>query len=142
LHYNYTNNLADVQEKIIILQLDKCMRTLGPNYQCYDEIITRFFKYNNYKNHIINNKNDKRKNLNLRMTARHCQWRLYWNAPLPVTRLSSTNINRTNKYLRVYFIVIKNPADKYLRVYFIVIKNPFLGKRATDSGAFTQRRHW
>jgi hypothetical protein len=32
-----------------------------------------FFKYNNYKNHIINNKSDKRKILNLRMVARHWQ---------------------------------------------------------------------
>jgi hypothetical protein len=30
-----------------------------------------FFKYNNYKNHIINNKNDKSKILNLRMAAHH-----------------------------------------------------------------------
>jgi hypothetical protein len=30
----------------------------------------RFFIYNNYKNHIINNKRDKIKNLNLRMAAR------------------------------------------------------------------------
>jgi hypothetical protein len=44
-----------------------------------------------------------------------------------VARLSSTNTNR---------------VDRYLRVYFIVIKNPFLGKLVTDSGAFTQRRHW
>jgi hypothetical protein len=39
--------------------------------------ITDFFKYNNYKNHIINNKSDKSKILNLRMTTRHCQWHLY-----------------------------------------------------------------
>jgi hypothetical protein len=32
-----------------------------------------FFIYNNYNNHIINNKSDKNKILNLRMTARHCQ---------------------------------------------------------------------
>jgi hypothetical protein len=34
-----------------------------------------FFKYNNHKYHIINNKSDKSKILNLQMTARHCQWR-------------------------------------------------------------------
>jgi hypothetical protein len=33
-----------------------------------------FFIYNNYNNHIINNKSDKRKILNLRMAARHWQW--------------------------------------------------------------------
>jgi hypothetical protein len=34
-----------------------------------------FFIYNNYNNHIINNKSDKSKILNLQMIARHCQWR-------------------------------------------------------------------
>jgi hypothetical protein len=29
------------------------------------------------KNHIMNNKSDKNKILNLRMAVRHCQWRLY-----------------------------------------------------------------
>jgi hypothetical protein len=32
-----------------------------------------FVIYNNYKNHIINNKSDKNKIVNLRMAARHCQ---------------------------------------------------------------------
>jgi hypothetical protein len=37
--------------------------------------LSDFFIYNNYNNHIINNNSDKRKILNLRMTACHCQWR-------------------------------------------------------------------
>jgi hypothetical protein len=45
-----------------------------------------FFKYNNYKNHIINNKSDKNKILYLRMAACHCQWRGA-NTPLSVTFL-------------------------------------------------------
>jgi hypothetical protein len=45
-----------------------------------------FFKYNNYKNHIINNKNDKNKILNLRMAVRHCWWRGV-NVLLPVAFL-------------------------------------------------------
>jgi hypothetical protein len=45
-----------------------------------------FFIYNNYKNYIINNKSDKNKLLNLRMAARHCQWRGA-NAPLSVASL-------------------------------------------------------
>jgi hypothetical protein len=49
--------------------------------------MTDFIIYNNYKNHIINNKNDKSKILNLRMAARHYQLRLCVNAPLAVTRL-------------------------------------------------------
>jgi hypothetical protein len=61
-----------------------------------------FLKYNNYKNHIINKKSDKSKILNLRMTARHCQLRLYRNASLSVMRLSRTNTNRTSIYLCVY----------------------------------------
>jgi hypothetical protein len=36
-------------------------------------VLPDFVVYNNYKNHIINNKNDKSKILNLRMTVRHCQ---------------------------------------------------------------------
>jgi hypothetical protein len=46
-----------------------------------------FVIYNNYKNHIIYNKSDKSKNLNLRMAVRHCQWRLCVNVPLSVTFL-------------------------------------------------------
>jgi hypothetical protein len=42
--------------------------------------------YNNYKNHIINNKSDKSKILNLRMAVRHCQW-CGANAPLPMASL-------------------------------------------------------
>jgi hypothetical protein len=49
-------------------------------------IIRRFFIYNNYKNHIINNKSDKNKILNLQMVARQCQWRGA-NAPLSVASL-------------------------------------------------------
>jgi hypothetical protein len=45
-----------------------------------------FVIYNNYKNHIINNKSDKSKILNLRMAAHHCQWRGA-NAPLSVAFL-------------------------------------------------------
>jgi hypothetical protein len=33
--------------------------------------LTDFFIYNNYKNHIINNKSDINKILNLEMTVRH-----------------------------------------------------------------------
>jgi hypothetical protein len=43
-------------------------------------------KLSHYNNHIINNKSDKSKILNLRMTAHHCQWRRA-NALLPVTSL-------------------------------------------------------
>jgi hypothetical protein len=39
------------------------------------ELICRFLKYNNYKHHIINNKSDKNKILNLRMAVCYCQWR-------------------------------------------------------------------
>jgi hypothetical protein len=46
--------------------------------------MTDFYLYNNYNNHIINNKSDKSKILNLRMAARYCQWRLCVNAPLVV----------------------------------------------------------
>jgi hypothetical protein len=49
-------------------------------------LLTDFVIYNNYKNHIINNKSDKSKNFNLRMAARHCQWRGA-NAPLSVASL-------------------------------------------------------
>jgi hypothetical protein len=48
--------------------------------------ITDFVIYNNYKNNIINNKSDKSKILNLRMAARHCQWRRA-NASLSVASL-------------------------------------------------------
>jgi hypothetical protein len=34
-----------------------------------------FLIYDNYNNHIINNKSDKNKILNLRISARHWQWR-------------------------------------------------------------------
>jgi hypothetical protein len=37
------------------------------------QTLQMFVIYNNYKNHIINNKSDKSKILNLRMVARHCQ---------------------------------------------------------------------
>jgi Tol biopolymer transport system component len=56
-----------------------------------------FIIYNNYKNHIINNKSDKNKILNLRMAARtasgavqtrNCQWRGAVKTPLAVTRFS------------------------------------------------------
>jgi hypothetical protein len=43
---------------------------------------------------------------------------------------------------RSLFSTNTNRVDRYLRVYFIVIKNPFLSKHVTGSGAFTPRRHW
>jgi hypothetical protein len=49
-------------------------------------IFSDFIIYNNCKNHIINNKSDKSKILNLRMAARHCQWR-GTNVPLSVASL-------------------------------------------------------
>jgi hypothetical protein len=48
-----------------------------PNLQRHAGKNADFFKYNNYNNHIINNKSDKSKILNLRIAARHWQWRLY-----------------------------------------------------------------
>jgi hypothetical protein len=53
--------------------VDVVADTMSSNHMWY---LTDFLKYNNYKNHIINNKSDKNKILNLRMAARHCQWRL------------------------------------------------------------------
>jgi hypothetical protein len=70
-----------------------------------------YFKYNNYKNYIINNKSDKSKILNLRMAAR--QWRVC------LLQISTAQV----------FICV------------CIYKNLFLGKHATDSDVFIQRRH-
>jgi hypothetical protein len=108
---------------------------------------TDFLKYNNYKNHIINNKNDKSKILNLQMAARHCLWRLYWNAPLPVTSLlkrvtvSDVFTEMRHYQWRVCLLQIPTAQIDTCACIFYSDKNPFLGKHATASGAFTQRRH-
>jgi hypothetical protein len=60
-----------------------------------------FVIYNNYKNHIINNKSDNNKILNLRMAARHCQWCLCVNAPLSVAHLSKNEFFITINTLSV-----------------------------------------
>jgi hypothetical protein len=91
-----------------------------------------FFKYNNSKNYIINNKSEKNKILNIPMTTHHCQWRGA-NAPLSVASLLKRDTGSGT------FVSYKYQLCRYLSVRVFI--KPVFRQRATGSGAFTQRRH-